>query len=91
MTSHACLPAFATMPSAPYALERGWNESSDSNVCSPPALLYRLSLLEEKLKLAYRGTSEGLVLSILHAIPPLVVETRKKVDEVKELVELPFV
>ncbi|KAH0755995.1 hypothetical protein KY290_026265 [Solanum tuberosum] len=49
--------------------------------------------LEEKLKTAYRATTSGkfsdalrLFLSILHTIPLIVVESRREVDEVKELI-----
>eukprot|EP00250_Pteridium_aquilinum_P020114 c24708_g1_i4 orf=186-3830(-) len=95
MASHTYLPAFASVPVVPLALEKGWMESSASNLRSPPALLYKLSLAEEKLKQAYRVTTEGkftealkLFLGILHMIPLLVVDTRKEVDEVKELVSI---
>ncbi|MCO5552717.1 hypothetical protein L7F22_006234 [Adiantum nelumboides] len=93
MASHAYLPAFAYMSVVPLALERGWSESSGLNMHNPPLLLYKLTLLEDKLKLAYRVTTEGkftealkLFLGILHMIPLLVVDSRKEVDEVKELV-----
>ncbi|KAH7297052.1 hypothetical protein KP509_26G051100 [Ceratopteris richardii] len=93
IASHAYLPAFASVPVVPLALEKGWTESSGLNSRNPPALLYKLSFLEEKLKLAYKLTTEGKFtealkhfLGILHMIPLLVVDTRKEVDEAKELI-----
>eukprot|EP00249_Psilotum_nudum_P025087 c29370_g1_i2 orf=331-3948(+) len=93
MASHAFLPAAASLPIVPFALERGWTESSSSNARGSPALIYTLLSLEEKLKVAYRLTTEGkftealrLFLSVLQTIPLVVVDTRKEVDEVKELI-----
>jgi len=57
-----------------------------------PLLVTDLQSLIEKLKLGYKATTEGKFseahnhfLSILHAIPLLVVETKPDVNEVKEL------
>lgn len=54
--------------------------------------VYNLSGLEEMLKKAYRSVTEGKfndALSrfnaLLHIIPLLVVDTRREVDDVKEL------
>ncbi|GLJ44328.1 hypothetical protein SUGI_0928100 [Cryptomeria japonica] len=41
------------------AIERGWSETTSPNVRGPPALVVRLSLLEDKIKLAYKATTEG--------------------------------
>lgn len=92
MASRAFLPGFASMPLVPLDLEKGWAESSGSHSQSPPALIYKISLLEEKLKMAYKLTTEGkftealkVFLFLLQTIPLVVVDNRKEVDEIKEL------
>ncbi|CAN6553469.1 unnamed protein product [Malus baccata var. baccata] len=59
----------------------------------PPALVFKFSELEEKLKAGYKATTQGkfvdalrLLLGILHTIPLIVVDSRREVDEVKELI-----
>ncbi|XP_052192325.1 coatomer subunit alpha-1-like [Diospyros lotus] len=91
--SHTYLMAFSCAPVLSLAVERGWNESSSPNVRGPPALVYNFSQLEEKLKAAYKATTAGkftealrLFLGILHTIPLIVVDSRREVDEVKELI-----
>ncbi|CAI9116850.1 OLC1v1018116C1 [Oldenlandia corymbosa var. corymbosa] len=91
--SHSYLYAFSSAPVITVAVERGWSESASGNVRGPPALVFNFSQLEEKLKAGYRATSAGkftealkIFLSILHTIPLIVVETRREVDEVKELI-----
>ncbi|KAH9314227.1 hypothetical protein KI387_022854, partial [Taxus chinensis] len=93
MGSHMFLPALASAPVVPLAVERGWSDSGSPNVRGPPALVYSLSVVEEKLRVAYRATTEGkfsealrLFLNILHTIPLIVVDSRKEVDDVKELI-----
>ncbi|CAN1150612.1 Coatomer subunit alpha-1 [Linum perenne] len=70
-----------------------WNEAASPNVRGPPALIFSFAHLEEKLKAGYKATTGGkftealrLFISILHTIPLIVVESRREVDEVKELV-----
>ncbi|KAH7280342.1 hypothetical protein KP509_37G062500 [Ceratopteris richardii] len=94
MASHAFLCSLPVIPVTPLAIEKS-SESPSSNARSPPALIYSLSLLEDKLKAAYKATTEGkftealrLFLSLLHTIPLVVVDNRKEVDEVKELVSI---
>ncbi|ESQ53157.1 hypothetical protein EUTSA_v10024240mg [Eutrema salsugineum] len=91
--SHSYLRAFSSSPVVSLAIERGWNESASPNVRGPPALVYDFSQLEEKLKAGYKATTTGkftealrVFLSILHTIPLVVVESRREVDEVKELI-----
>nr|XP_004238316.1 coatomer subunit alpha-1 [Solanum lycopersicum] len=93
MGSHTYLRAFSSAPVISLAIERGWSETASPNVRGPPALIFNFSQLEEKLKTAYRATTSGkfsdalrLFLSILHTIPLIVVESRREVDEVKELI-----
>lgn len=91
--SHSFLRAFSSAPVISLAVERGWSESASPNVRAPPALVFNFSLLEEKLKAGYKATTSGKFkdalqnfLSILHTIPLIVVESRREVDEVKELI-----
>ncbi|KAI5659247.1 hypothetical protein M9H77_28040 [Catharanthus roseus] len=91
--SHSYLRAFSSAPVITVALERAWSESASPNVRGPPALTFNFPLLEEKLKAGYKATTAGkftealrLFVSILHIIPLIVVETRREVDEVKELI-----
>ncbi|KAL3575262.1 hypothetical protein D5086_023363 [Populus alba] len=91
--SHTYLRAFSSTPVISLAVERGWNKSASPNVRGPPALVFNFSHLEEKLKAGYKATTAGkftealkLFLSILHTIPLIVVDSRREVDEVKELI-----
>ncbi|GAB4837857.1 hypothetical protein Ancab_027383 [Ancistrocladus abbreviatus] len=91
--SHSYLRAFSSAPVISVGVERGWNESASRNVRGPPALVFNFSQLEEKLKAGYKATTAGkftdalrLFLGILHTIPLIVVESRREVDEVKELI-----
>ena len=75
------------------SIERGWTKTASPNVRGPPDLVFRFSLLDEKLRLAYRATTDKkfsealrLFLTILHTIPVIVVDSRREVDEVKELI-----
>ncbi|KAJ8450920.1 hypothetical protein Cgig2_032545 [Carnegiea gigantea] len=91
--SHSYLRAFSSAPVISLAVERGWTESASPNVRGPPALVFNFSQLEEKLKAGYKSTTAGKLsealrtfISILHTIPLIVVESRREVDEVKELI-----
>ncbi|TYI37735.1 hypothetical protein ES332_A03G234300v1 [Gossypium tomentosum] len=91
--SHSYLRAFSSAPVVSLAVERGWSESASPNVRGPPSLVFNFSQLDEKLKAGYKATTDGkftealrLFLSILHTIPLIVVESRREVDEVKELI-----
>ncbi|KAJ1693805.1 hypothetical protein LUZ63_010503 [Rhynchospora breviuscula] len=93
--SHTYLRAFASAPVVQLAVEKGWTESANPNVRGPPALVFKFSQMEDKLKAAYRVTTEGKFpealrqfMSILHTIPLLVVDSRREVDEVKELIDI---
>jgi hypothetical protein len=48
-----------SLPVLPLALLRGWSETASPNIRGLPALVYKLSSLEEKLKVAYKTTTEG--------------------------------
>ncbi|XP_021889806.1 coatomer subunit alpha-1 isoform X2 [Carica papaya] len=91
--SHTYLRAFSSAPMLSLAVERWWDLSASPNVRGSPALVFNFSRLEEKLKAGYTATKLGkfndalrLFLSILHIIPLVVVESRREVDEVKELI-----
>ncbi|XP_065039199.1 coatomer subunit alpha-3 [Musa acuminata AAA Group] len=93
--SHTYLRALSTAPVISFAVEKGWSESASPNVRGPPALVFKFSQMDEKLKAAYRATTEGKFpealrqfLNILHTIPLIVVDSRREVDEVKELIEI---
>ncbi|KAF5730128.1 coatomer subunit alpha-1 [Tripterygium wilfordii] len=91
--SHSYVRAFPLAPVTSLAIGRGWNESAIPNVRVPPALVFNLSQLEEKLQMGYKATTSGkfnealhVFISILHTIPLIVVESRREVDEVRELI-----
>ncbi|XP_073024990.1 coatomer subunit alpha-1-like isoform X1 [Primulina eburnea] len=93
MGSHTYLRALSSAPVVSVAVERGWSESASPNVRGPPALVFNFSQLDEQLKAGYKATTAGKFsealrhfLAILHTIPLIVVETRREVDEVKELI-----
>ncbi|KAK6118873.1 hypothetical protein DH2020_047379 [Rehmannia glutinosa] len=71
----------------------GLERVGESERAGPPALIFSFSQLEEKLRAGYKATTAGKFsealrhfLAILHTIPLIVVETRREVDEVKELI-----
>ena len=91
--SHTYLPAFVSALVVSLAIEGRWTETTSPNVRGPPALVFRFSLLDEKLRLVYRAPTYGkfsealrLFLTILHIIPVIVVDSRREVDEVKEFI-----
>ena len=92
MASHAYVPPLVPgQPPVALALARGWSADAAAPSQSP-ALCVSLNTLEDQLKSAYRLTTEGkfadalkAFTGILHAVPLLVVDTRKEVDDVREL------
>ncbi|KAL2512962.1 Coatomer subunit alpha-2 [Abeliophyllum distichum] len=93
MGSQTYLRALALAPVISVAVERGWSESASPNVRGPPALVFNFSQLEEKLQAGYKATTAGKFsealrhfVAILQTIPLIVVESRREVDEVKELI-----
>eukprot|EP00850_Spirogloea_muscicola_P013255 SM000089S23811 [mRNA] locus=s89:157950:162915:- [translate_table: standard] len=90
--SHTALPALPGVPVVLLGLEKGWSDQQAPGTPGQPALLFKLTTLEDRLKVAYKTTTEGKFtealkqfLAILHMIPLVVVDSRKEVDEVKEL------
>uniref|UniRef100_A0A7N0UVQ8 Coatomer subunit alpha n=1 Tax=Kalanchoe fedtschenkoi TaxID=63787 RepID=A0A7N0UVQ8_KALFE len=93
MGSHSYVCALPSAPLISVAIERGWHELAAPNVRGPPGLTFEFTQLEEKLKSGYKATTAGkfaealrLFLSILHTCPLIVVDSRREVDEVKELI-----
>lgn len=74
---------------------RTWNNEASTQPATSPTLLYSLSALEDSLKAAYKLVTEGKFSDalrsftrMLHIIPFTVVESRKEVDDVKELLTI---
>ncbi|KAJ0025402.1 hypothetical protein Pint_09052 [Pistacia integerrima] len=91
MGSQSYLHAFSSAPVMSVAVSRGWNELARAR--GPPALVFKFSQLAEKLKAGYKAFNMKklpealqLFLSILHIIPLIVVDSRREVDEVKDLI-----
>mmetsp|Transcript_1815 Transcript_1815/g.6642 ORF Transcript_1815/g.6642 Transcript_1815/m.6642 type:complete len:1252 (+) Transcript_1815:70-3825(+) len=96
LASHAPYVALAGTPPLEAILGRGWSADSPAGGAPlPPAPLTTLPQLEEALRKAYKTTTDGKFTealrqftAMLHAIPLLVVETRKEVDDAKELLNI---
>ncbi|XAR64161.1 hypothetical protein NMG60_11024402 [Bertholletia excelsa] len=91
--SHSYLSAFPSAPLISMAIERGWSESASPNMRRLPGLVFQFYQLEERLKAGYKATTNGkftealrIFLGILQTIPLVVVDSRREVDEVKELI-----
>lgn len=91
--SHSYVRALSSTPVISLAVERGWSESASPNVRGPPALVFNMSQLDEKIKAGYKATTAGkfveavrLFQGILLMIPLIVVESRREVDQVRELI-----
>mmetsp|Transcript_31726 Transcript_31726/g.82114 ORF Transcript_31726/g.82114 Transcript_31726/m.82114 type:complete len:1227 (-) Transcript_31726:281-3961(-) len=89
------LPGLPGLPTMSSALDRKWDPDASTQQPTAPALIYSLPKLEDAVKKAYKTVTEGkfteaykLFEGILLTIPLLVVETRKEVDEVKELLTI---
>mmetsp|Transcript_18514 Transcript_18514/g.51859 ORF Transcript_18514/g.51859 Transcript_18514/m.51859 type:complete len:1226 (-) Transcript_18514:342-4019(-) len=89
------LPGLPGLPTLTSAIDRNWNPDASTQQPVAPVLIYSLPKLEDAVKKAYKTVTEGkfseaykLFEQILHTIPMLVVESRKEVDEVKELLTI---
>lgn len=92
LATHVPLVGITSAPTLTFPLGRGWTSDDQPGQVAPPALVSSLPVLEEKLKAAYKTTTEGkfgealkLFVSIIHSIAVLLVESRREVDEVREL------
>ena len=90
--THVKMGGVAAGPTLTFPLGRNWTSDDTPGALAPPALTASLPLLEERLKLAYKTTTEGkfsealkLFQSIIHSVCVLLVESRREVDEVREL------
>ncbi|CAL8462821.1 g2355 [Coccomyxa elongata] len=93
--AQASLPALPGIGALPVALDRGWDSSDERKLPTSPALPYSLGMLEEKLKAMYKSVTEGKfsealrqVNVLLALIPLTIVDTRREVDELKELIAI---
>ena len=92
LATHAAMSGVTSAPSLSFPLGRNWNSDLAPGVGCSPALVSSLPLLEDRLKVAYKTTTEGkfgealkMFQGIIHSIAVLLVETRREVDEVREL------
>ncbi|KAK9839869.1 hypothetical protein WJX81_007554 [Elliptochloris bilobata] len=92
----AVAPGLPGMRPLAVPLERGWGAEEGAPAPAPaPSQPLSLALLEAKLQAMYRTVTEGKfsealrqVNSILWSIPLTVVESRREVDDVKELLSI---
>lgn len=94
-STQAVVPTLPGLPPSVASLDRGWNGAAKSSPPTAPALAFTLTTLEEELKKAYRSVTEGKFgdaltrfTSILLMVPLMVVDSRKEVDDVKELLSI---
>lgn len=59
LASQSLLPTLVSLPVLPLYLERGWTDSAPIKTKGSPAILTKLSSLEDKLKVAYKTTTDG--------------------------------
>jgi coatomer protein complex subunit alpha (xenin) len=93
--SHAALPTLPHLGPLAVGLDRNWSADDPSKPPTSPALPYTLNSAGEQLKRAYKSVTEGkfndalrTFNALLHVIPLVVVETRREVDELKELISI---
>ncbi|KAK9847289.1 hypothetical protein WJX84_005223 [Apatococcus fuscideae] len=93
--SHAALPTLPGVPTLAAALDRNWSSSESSKSPTAPALVYDLSLLTERLNAMYKSVTAGKFTEglrqtnvMLHMIALTVVDTRREVDDLKELLNI---
>ena len=87
------VPGLCSLPSSVAYIDRSWDGDAQSSAPVAPAVVFTLEMLEEEVKRGYKLVTVGkftdAMLSfstMLHQIPLLTVETRKEVDDVKELI-----
>ena len=94
--AYAQAPGLPGLPAVSLGIDASWNKSSPIAPPTHPATPFKLAALEKRLKTeAYELVTKAKLQealdvfnSILLVIPLLVVETRKEVDEAKELVTI---
>jgi coatomer protein complex subunit alpha (xenin) len=93
--SKAFLPTMPALDSLEVGLDKSWQQDAPAQPPTSPVLIYNLDMLSERLKGVYKSVTEGkfsealrLVNVILHIIPLTVVDGRREVDELKELLSI---
>eukprot|EP00197_Chlamydomonas_leiostraca_P002770 CAMPEP_0202857082 /NCGR_PEP_ID=MMETSP1391-20130828/157_1 /ASSEMBLY_ACC=CAM_ASM_000867 /TAXON_ID=1034604 /ORGANISM="Chlamydomonas leiostraca, Strain SAG 11-49" /LENGTH=1227 /DNA_ID=CAMNT_0049535841 /DNA_START=68 /DNA_END=3751 /DNA_ORIENTATION=+ len=93
--SHAVYAGVPGTPSTLTHIDRSYNAEASLQPPQSPSLLYTLPALEEALKAGYKLVTEGkfgdalkAFTRMLHVIPLTVVDSRKEVDDVKELITI---
>jgi len=93
--SQLALPGIASIPSMVAYIDRKWDGEAAKGNPTTPSAVFTLDVLEKEVKSGYDLVTSGkfqdaltVFTSMLHRIPLLVVDTRKEVDDVKELVEI---
>mmetsp|Transcript_49934 Transcript_49934/g.159794 ORF Transcript_49934/g.159794 Transcript_49934/m.159794 type:complete len:1224 (+) Transcript_49934:158-3829(+) len=93
--SHAAVPALASTEPLITHIDSTWNADAPQQPPTSPALIYSFTNLEDSLKAGYKCVTDGkfsdaltTFKKILYSIPLMVVETRKEVDDVKELLTI---
>eukprot|EP00210_Caulerpa_lentillifera_P008992 g8582.t1 len=89
------LPGVCSVPSTAAYLDRNWDPEKHNGPPASPATVFSLEMMEEEVKRGYKLVTAGkfadamtIFTTMLHQIPLLVVETRKEVDDVKELISI---
>lgn len=59
LASQSSLPTLVSLPVLSLPLERGWTDTAPINAKGSPAIFTKLSSLEEKLRVAYKTTTDG--------------------------------
>eukprot|EP01025_Chloroclados_australasicus_P052828 TRINITY_DN6173_c0_g1_i3.p1 TRINITY_DN6173_c0_g1~~TRINITY_DN6173_c0_g1_i3.p1 ORF type:complete len:868 (+),score=125.06 TRINITY_DN6173_c0_g1_i3:140-2605(+) len=95
VAAQASLQGLPNMPSYAAHLDRSWSGDDATAVPKTPAVVYSLQSVEISLKRAYKLVTEGkfsnaleMFNSMLLMIPMIVVQSRKEVDEVKEVISI---
>jgi len=93
--SHALVPGITSAPGMITHIDRSQSTDVPTQPPSAPKLLYSLVHLEDQVKAAYKLVTEGkftealkVFTRLLHIIPLTSVDSRKEVDEVKELIAI---
>jgi len=91
--SHVTLEGMPASPKMPMPLGRGW--SSRATGVLPPAMICSPEILQERLKSAFKLTTEGkfvealkVFVGIIHAITLLSVEDPSEVEDVEQLLKV---
>eukprot|EP00891_Asterochloris_glomerata_P008996 jgi/Astpho2/8996/fgenesh1_pm.00133_%23_27_t len=91
--AQAVLPTLPHAEALAVALDRNWSSDDPTKPPTSPALPFSLNGAGEQLKRAYKLVTEGkfsdalrAINQVLWTVPLVVVDTRREVDELKELI-----